>query len=157
MTTQPAALPPRWFIRTMWVGHRALFRLTGGRAVLVLPARGRRFGRLRLTTTGRRTGEPRVAILGYIEDGGNLVTLAMNGWGDPEPAWWLNLQSAAEAQVELVGERRRVVARNAVGEERERLWAEVQNYPGWGEDLERFAVHRSSTAVVVFEASGQND
>ena len=41
-----------------------------------------------LRTVGRRTGEERIAILGYIEDGPNLVTKAMNGWADPAPAWW---------------------------------------------------------------------
>ena len=56
---------------------------------------------LRLTTVGRRTGEERVAIVGYIEDGPNLVIPAMNGWADPEPAWWLNLQANPNATVEL--------------------------------------------------------
>ena len=56
---------------------------------------------LRLTTVGRRTGKERIAILGYLEDGQNLVTPAMNGWADPEPAWWLNLQAHADATVEL--------------------------------------------------------
>ena len=32
-------------------------------------------------------------MLGYVEDGPNLVTLAMNGWDPAEPAWWLNLQA----------------------------------------------------------------
>jgi len=40
---------------------------------------------LRLRTTGRRTGEERRAILAYLEDGSNLVLVAMNGWVDPEP------------------------------------------------------------------------
>ncbi len=40
-------------------------------------------------------------ILGYYEDGANLVTLAMNGWGSPEPAWWLNLQAKPDTTVEL--------------------------------------------------------
>ena len=43
------------------------------------------------------------AILGYFEDGPNLVTLAMNGWGAPEPAWWLNLQARPDTVVELAG------------------------------------------------------
>jgi hypothetical protein len=34
-----------------------------------------------------------VTAPGYIEDGSNLVTKAMNGWSDPEPAWWLNLMA----------------------------------------------------------------
>ena len=52
---------------------------------------------MRLTTVGRRSGKERVAILGYCEDGPNLVTIAMNGWIDAEPAWWLNLQASPEA------------------------------------------------------------
>ncbi len=40
-------------------------------------------------------------ILGYIEAGPNLVTLAMNGWGEGEPAWWLNLQAHPQARVQL--------------------------------------------------------
>ena len=49
---------------------------------------------MRLHSVGRRSGAERVAILAYFEEGPNLVTLAMNGWGAPEPAWWLNLQAA---------------------------------------------------------------
>ncbi len=56
---------------------------------------------MRLTTVGRKTGKTRSAILGYYEDGPNLVTMAMNGWGAPEPAWWLNLQAQPNAEVEL--------------------------------------------------------
>jgi hypothetical protein len=41
---------------------------------------------MRLTTIGRRTGKVRPVILGYHEDGSNLVTLAMNGWAEAEPA-----------------------------------------------------------------------
>ena len=65
------------------------------------PKRGR-WGTARLTTTGRRTGQQRSVIVGYFEDGPNLVTLAMNGWADGEPAWWLNLQAHPDATVDLV-------------------------------------------------------
>ena len=48
----------------------------------------------------------------------------MNGWAEPEPAWWLNLQAHPEATVELPdGSRARSTARAATGDERERLWA----------------------------------
>lgn len=50
-------------------------------------------GAFRLTTRGRRSGEPLSVIIGYYEDGPNLVAIAMNGWGANEPAWWLNLQA----------------------------------------------------------------
>jgi hypothetical protein len=51
-------LPPRWFIRLAWSTHRAIYRVTGGRVGLWRPKPGR-WGTLRLTTTGRRTGRPR--------------------------------------------------------------------------------------------------
>jgi deazaflavin-dependent oxidoreductase (nitroreductase family) len=92
-------LPPRWFVRIAWVLHRALYSLSSGRLGLWRPAAGTRFGTLRLATLGRRSGQPRVAILGYYEDGPNLVTLAMNGWAAPEPAWWLNLRANPDATV----------------------------------------------------------
>jgi F420H(2)-dependent quinone reductase len=77
-------VPPRWFVRLAWYTHRALYRLTGGRIGL-WRARPNRWGTLRLTTTGRRTHQDRSVILGYLEDGPNLITLAMNGWADGEP------------------------------------------------------------------------
>ena len=91
---------------------------------------------MRLTTIGRRSGQPRVAIIGYYEDGPNLVTLAMNGWADAEPAWWLNLQAQPDTTVELPDGPRAVRARAAAGEERERLWATFRDYPGWGDDID---------------------
>jgi hypothetical protein len=65
--------------------HRAIHRLSGGRIGLSQPEAGERFGMMRLTTLGRRSGQPRVAIVDYYEDGPNLVTLAMNGWADAQP------------------------------------------------------------------------
>ena len=144
--------PPRIVIRTFWLLHRAAVRLSGGRFGLSRPVTGSSFGTLRLTTIGRRSGQPRVAIVGYYEDGPNLVTLAMNGWGEKEPAWWLNLQAQPDTTVELPGERRAVRARAATGDERDRLWATFAEYPGWGDDLDGLASRRShGTAVVVLE------
>src|SRR4051794_3825266 len=150
--TMTPKLPPRWFIRSAWLIHRAVYGLTGGRRGLATPTVGGRVGYLRLHSTGRRTGAPRVAILAYVEDGANVVTLAMNGWADPSPAWWLNLQATPDAIVDLKsGGRRPVHARVAAGEERARLWTLVSAFTGYG-DLEAFAASRSGeTAVVVLE------
>lgn len=141
-------LPPRWFIRAAWSVHRGVYRGSGGRVGLSRP-HGNRYGTLRLTATGRRTGQQRSVILGYFEDGSNLVSLAMNGWGEPEPAWWLNLQAHPDATVDLVDGRRLVRGRAATGDERSRLWAH------WREidrNLDGYAARRSSeTAVVVLE------
>jgi hypothetical protein len=89
-------------------------------------------------------------IIGYLEDGPNLISMAMNGWGAGEPAWWLNLQAHPEAVVELAGGiRREVVGRAAVGQEREQLW---QRWRELDERLDGFAALRAhETAVVVLE------
>lgn len=145
-------LPPRWFIRLAWVAHRAIYRITGGRRGLSSPKAGDSFGHMRLRTTGRRSRQERIAILGYFEDGPNLVTLAMNGWGDAEPAWWLNLVANPDAVVDLKTGSRSVHARAADGEERARLWAAFDDYKGWGTDIGAYAKRRSrETSVVVLE------
>jgi deazaflavin-dependent oxidoreductase (nitroreductase family) len=149
---QAAQTRPRLFVRIAWVGHRALYRLTGGRIGLSRPKAGGRFGMMRLTTLGRRSGQPRVAIIGYDEDGENLITLAMNGWAEPDPAWWLNLQAQPDTTVDLLDGSRTVRARVAAGTERERLWSGFRDYPGWGDDLDALAAGRpKETAVVVLE------
>jgi F420H(2)-dependent quinone reductase len=144
-----ARLPPRWFIVTAWHVHRGIVRASGGRRGLRPPRPGK-YGTLRLTTTGRRSGEPRSVILGYYEDGPNLVSMAMNGWGAPEPAWWLNLQAHPKAFVELAGgPRREVLGRAATGGERERLW---QRWREIDKNLDDWAARRPrETAVVVLE------
>jgi deazaflavin-dependent oxidoreductase (nitroreductase family) len=143
-----ARLPPRWFVVAFWHGHRALLRATGGRFGLWRPKPGR-WGTLRLTTTGRRSGRARQVVVGYVEDGGSFVTMAMNGWDPAEPAWWLNLQAHPEAVAETRDGTRPVRARRAQGEERQRLWAR------WAEiddNLDAYAARRPiETAVVVLE------
>jgi len=143
-----ARVPPRWFVRLAWSTHRGLYRITRGRIGLWRPKPGR-WGALRLTTTGRRSGRERSVILGYFEDGPNLVTMAMNGWSDGEPAWWLNLQATPEATVEVRGDRFPVRGRAAEGDERERLWSRWRVID---EGLDDYAAMRSTeTAVVVLE------
>jgi deazaflavin-dependent oxidoreductase (nitroreductase family) len=95
-------------------------------------------------------------ILGYYEDGPNLVSMAMNGWGEAEPAWWLNLQADPQAVVELAGGgRREVTARMAADEERERLW---QRWRELDENLDSYAARRPrETAVVVLEPRAEGD
>lgn len=88
-------------------------------------------------------------MLGYFEDGSNLVTMAMNGWSDGEPAWWLNLQAHPEASVNLRGGSVLVRGRAADGEERARLW---DRWRSIDDNLDGYAALRSSeTAVVILE------
>ncbi|UJP40648.1 nitroreductase/quinone reductase family protein [Cellulomonas palmilytica] len=121
-------LPPHAVVRSVWAVHRALLRATRGRVGL-WRARPDRWGTLRLTTTGRRTGEPRDVILSYLEDGGDLVVLETNGWAAGEPAWLLNLRAHPDATVTLPGRSLAVRAHEATGPERERLrarWSQVE-------------------------------
>ena len=151
-TREVPRTPPRPLVRVFWLMHRAIYRLTGGRLGAWRPTAGKRFGTMRLTTVGRRSGQQRMAMLGYYEDGPNLVTLAMNGWADDDPAWWLNLQARPETTVGLPSGQRAGRARAASGQERDRLWARFGEFPGWGDDITALAARRSrETAVVVFE------
>lgn len=146
-TAAPARLPPRWFIVFFWRVHRAVFRLTGGRGLWT--TRPGRSGTMHLVTTGRRSGHPRPVILAYLEDGANLVTLAMNGWDPAEPAWWLNLQAVPHARVQLTDGEHDVTARAATGAERDRLW---QRWREVDRNLDGYARRRPApTAVVVLE------
>lgn len=139
-------LPPRWFVRVAWKVHRAIYKVTGGRRGLWLPEPNK-WGAMRVTTVGRRTGKPRSVILGYYEDGPNLVTMAMNGWGEGEPAWWLNLLAHPEATIVLADGKRAVSAAAAHGAERERLWARWRELD---DGVDGYAKMRSTeTAVVV--------
>jgi len=152
--TGKARLPPRWFIRAAWKVHRGLYRLTGGRLGLWRP-KPDGWGTMRLTTVGRRSGQDRSVMVGYFEEGPNLVTMAMNGWGEGEPAWWLNLQADPDARVELKDGPRAVTAHAAEGDERARLWDRWREID---DNLDAFAARRSQqTAVVVLEPRTEDD
>ena len=146
-----AKVPPRWFVRLAWKIHRGLYRVLGRRAGIRRPRPGK-WGMLRLTTIGRRSGTERAVILAYMEDGPRFATLAMNGWGAGEPAWWLNLRAHPEATVEVRDGFRTVHAREATGAARERLWALFRSTDT---KLDEYAALRpSETAVVVLSPSG---
>ncbi len=73
----------------------------------------------------------------------------MNGWGEAEPAWWLNLQAHPDTTVRTRDGMRSVHARRAEGAERARLWA---RWAAIDKNLDEYAARRpGETAVVVFE------
>ena len=100
----PTAESPAAVVRARgWRVNRALYRLSGGR-FLWTTSNKRGWGALRLTTVGRKSGQERSVIIGYVEDGPSLVVLAMNGWDEGHPSWWLNLEAHPDAVVRLAGQ-----------------------------------------------------
>ena len=146
---RPPKIPPPWFVHTAWRVHRALHRLSGGR-FLWATSNKRGWGALHLTTIGRKSGRERSVIIGYLEDGPDLVAVAMNGWDEGHPAWWLNLEAHPDATVRLADQQTRPVrARLAVGQERDRLW---RRWTAINAHFDAYAGRRSTeTPVVVLE------
>jgi F420H(2)-dependent quinone reductase len=101
-------------------------------------SRGRLMGKigtapvLLLTSKGRRSGQQRTAPVLYLTDAERLVVVGSNAGNQRAPGWSFNLQDNPDAEVEIRGERRRVRARVAEGEERAELWKKVNElYEGF--------------------------
>jgi F420H(2)-dependent quinone reductase len=77
---------------------------------------------LALTTTGRRSGTPRSTVVAYVRHGDAYAVGALNLGSDRDPAWCLNLRADPRASILVNGEHKAVHARQATGEEAERLW-----------------------------------
>jgi F420H(2)-dependent quinone reductase len=110
--------------------HTFFYRLSGGKL-------GGRLGKspvLLLTTRGRKTGEQRTTPLLYLNDHDQVILVASNGGAPIHPAWWLNLQANAQAEVEIGRRKLHMMARQADGEERQRLWPLlVAMYPAYAQ------------------------
>jgi deazaflavin-dependent oxidoreductase (nitroreductase family) len=75
-----------------------------------------------LTTTGRRSGEPRSTPLIYGTHGPDHVVVASKGGAEEHPAWYLNLSEQPEVTVQVRGDRFKARARTATAEEKPDLW-----------------------------------
>jgi deazaflavin-dependent oxidoreductase (nitroreductase family) len=93
---------------------------------------------LLLTTTGRRSGKQFTTPLIYDYDGDNAVVVASQGGAPSHPDWYLNLSEHPEVEVQIKGDRFRARARTAEGDERERLWEQMnQMWPHYDAYAER--------------------
>jgi len=103
-----------------WMGRLnvPVYRATGGR----LMGKVNKAPVLLLTTTGRRSGQPRTAPVVYLADDDRFVVINTNAGNGKIPAWSLNLAAEPEAEVEVGRRRIAVRARVAEGEERAELW-----------------------------------
>ncbi len=108
--------------------HVRVYRETAG-------ARGYRWRGatvLLLTTTGRKSGEPRTTPLIHGVDGERWVIVASKGGAADHPAWFLNLRANPEITIQVQADEIPVVATVAEGEERARLWAAMNEmWPGY--------------------------
>jgi deazaflavin-dependent oxidoreductase (nitroreductase family) len=112
--------------------HEAIFRASNGR----LLARGSGMPVLMLTTTGRKSGQPRTTMLtSPLRDGDATVLVASNGGDDRNPTWFLNLRDDPDVQVTMGGTTRPMTARVADADEKATLWprivADHANYAGY--------------------------
>ncbi|MEC3979311.1 nitroreductase/quinone reductase family protein [Amycolatopsis sp. H20-H5] len=132
-------MPSDFALKTMNAFHRGLLKVSGGRAgwsASNMPV-------LELTTTGRKSGQPRsVMLTSPIQEGTTLVLVASRGGDDKHPAWFLNLRDNPSVEVAYQGKAARpMVARVATAEERARLWplvvADHKNYAGYQTKTER--------------------
>ena len=80
---------------------------------------------LLLTTTGRKSGEPRTMPLIYQEHDGDYLLVASKGGWDKPPAWYLNLQADPAVQVQVKGDKFEATARDATPEEKPEMWAKM--------------------------------
>ena len=89
---------------------------------------------LLLTTTGKRSGQPRVNPLAYTRDGDRYVVIASKGGAPTHPDWYRNLVANSEVTVEVGGERFTARATPAEGDERDRLFdAQAKRMPGFAQ------------------------
>jgi deazaflavin-dependent oxidoreductase (nitroreductase family) len=126
--------------------HVPLYRATGGRI-------GGKVGRapvLLLTTTGRKSGEPRTTPVLYLEIDKKLILIDTNAGNAKIPAWSWNLKAKPEAEVEIGRKRQAVHARSASGEERAELWRKSnEQYSGFDEYVEKLGPDREVTVFVL--------
>jgi deazaflavin-dependent oxidoreductase (nitroreductase family) len=118
----PQAGSPLWRIWEVGTsGHTALYKLSGGR----IGGRSQGAPVALVESVGRKSGKRRTHPLICTPDGDNLVVIASKGGIDKHPAWYLNLMANPETNAWWKGKKRRVRAREAEGEERERLWKQM--------------------------------
>lgn len=114
--------------RTLTSLHIVCYRATGG-------VIGHRIGplpNLLLTTTGRRSGQPRISVLTYIRVGEQLAVIASNFGSRTPPRWYRNLERQPEAIAQLKRRRWPVRARLAMSDEHMRIWsAALAIWPAW--------------------------
>jgi deazaflavin-dependent oxidoreductase (nitroreductase family) len=138
MTTPPRALNSagtgvviKWMSRINTWLYKATGGRIGGKFLQGAPV-------ALLTTTGRKTRQPRVSPLLYLRDGDRVVVAASHGGREKNPMWYLNLKANPEVQVQIKKEVLNLTARDATEEERAKYWPRLvemyssyEDYQSW--------------------------
>ncbi|PTR28955.1 deazaflavin-dependent oxidoreductase (nitroreductase family) [Rhodococcus sp. OK519] len=143
-TTRPSGLDSKYtvgIIKWMSKFNVKLYRATGGR----LGGKWRVGSAFPwgipvclLTTIGRKSGQPRISPLLFLEDGDRVILVASQGGLPKNPMWYLNIRANPEVTVQIKSSVRTMQARVASDEERAELWprlvamyADFDNYQSW--------------------------
>lgn len=149
---------------TVW--HVALLKflrrlITSANVLLLQISRGRLGNSflgvplLLVTTTGRKSGQPRTRPLYYLDAGDRLVLVASNAGTENDPAWLLNIQANPEVSVEFGGQISTMIARVASAEEKADYWPQLtQLFPKW-QMME--ARSQRQFKIVLLERTGSAD
>ncbi len=121
-----------WFDHTvgrrLYPLHVWLYRRTGGR----IGHHSFMGTMLLITTTGRKSGQPRTTPLLYMADGEAFCVVGSNGGRDTAPNWLRNLEADPHAEVQAGRRRVAVTAEILRGPERTELWERLTTYyKGW--------------------------
>lgn len=131
---------------------RLVFRLARRRTTLTSLVSG--LPVVMLTTTGARSGQSRTLPVLGLPDGDDIVVIASNFGRERHPSWYHNLRAHPDASVTVGGATRDVRAREATGDEWERLWRRgLATYPGWA-GYRRRAAHRRIPIMVLAPREG---
>ena len=143
-TTRPSGLDSKYTVDIIkWMSriNVKLYRATGGR----LGGKWRVGSAFPwgipvclLTTTGRKSGQPRISPLLFLEDGDRVVLVASQGGLPKNPMWYLNIRTNPDVTIQIKSRIRKMRARVATDEERAELWprlvamyADFDNYQSW--------------------------
>ncbi len=106
-------------IRLMTLVNVWAYRLTGGRLGGTFPGVA---PICLVTTTGKRSRQPRTVALLYLADGDDVVLVASKGGMAHSPAWYHNMRVHPEVEVQIGQTTRRMRARRAADAEKAALW-----------------------------------
>jgi len=144
-------MPTDLQLKAMNTIHRTLLKVSGGR----LGWRAGGMPVVELTTTGRKSGEPRTVMLtSPVQEGNAIVIVASRGGDDQHPAWFLNLRDHPDVEVAFAGKPKQSMrARVATAEERAELWPRVTSkYKGYANYQTK--TEREIPLVMLESASG---